>query len=351
MGILDWVFGLWKQESRGLFNEACQHWRLVRQALLSGHQEEAQAELLEVVRLCQESIKANPQKEGDAYVLLANALLRGHKVYQDADEELLVKYAAACIHFWSNLPYNKPPITSRRETYDLGLRWHQEVVQKLGSRGSADPEATIAKYRSLYGALITSTSGFDTINAALENLWQPDRDPEENLAATLWSHWNRALHGDQGGTRADLSGTDLSDVDLSKERVIKLFGEGLGNGRIRHKELNPTVWRVVMGSLAGADFSGATLSHANFKDTGLSSTAFTGANLSEANLSGADLMYAELREANLTRADITGADLRRADLMETVGLTEEQIKSARTDEWTALPAYLKASSKSEENPA
>ena len=93
MGIFDWLFGPWKRGSSGLFNQANQHWQMMKQALLSGHEWQAQLELLEVVRLCQEAIQASPQKEGDAYVLLANALLRGNQIYDDADENLLVKYA------------------------------------------------------------------------------------------------------------------------------------------------------------------------------------------------------------------------------------------------------------------
>ncbi len=164
MGILDWLFGPWNRGSSGLYNKANQHWEFMKQALLSGDDRQAQIELLEVVRLCQESIQANPQKQGDAYVLLANALLRGSDLYQDADEPLLIKYAAACIHSWWTLPYNRSPITRH---YDLGLRWYQKVSQKLQTFGSQNLEASMSEYGSLYGSLVTSPSGFQNIRAAL----------------------------------------------------------------------------------------------------------------------------------------------------------------------------------------
>ena len=50
------------------------------------------------MRLCQEAISANPRKEGDAYVLLTNMLLRVEHVYPSADQAILFKYAAACIY-------------------------------------------------------------------------------------------------------------------------------------------------------------------------------------------------------------------------------------------------------------
>ena len=98
MGILDRVFG--KHVKGGMFNQANQHWQVMKQALLAGNATTAQSALLEVVRLCQEAIAADPLKAGDAYVLLTNAILRAPQVYSTGDEELLMKYAAACIHTW-----------------------------------------------------------------------------------------------------------------------------------------------------------------------------------------------------------------------------------------------------------
>ena len=60
------------------------------------------------------------------------------------------------------------------------------------------------------------------------------------------------------------------------------------------------------------------------------------------NLSGADLRGANLRRKDLLGADVSGADLAGADLSGanldlTIGLTQEQVNSARADEHTRLP--------------
>lgn len=344
MGILDWLFGPWKWGSSRLFNEANQHWQMMKQGLLTGDERTGQRELLEVVRLCQESIQANPQKEGDAYVLLTNTLLRGSTVYDHANKDLLLKYAAACIYSWWTLPYKKPPITSH---YDLGLRWYEEVLEELRNSGIKTPEATIAEYGTLHGSLVTPTAGFNDVKTALQGLRQPDQDRQEAINDILFSHWNNTLYGDEAGSQADFSGVDLVGVDLSKDKLIEVYREGLGNGQNRFKELAPEVWRIVMGNLSGSNFSNANLGHAILRESVFSNASFHGANLSSADLSGADLEYAFLEGANFTGANLTNTDLKRADLTDAIGLTQEQVESAAVDQWTDLPDYLPASNRSE----
>ena len=117
-----------------------------------------------VVRLCQASIETSPRKQGDSYVLLTNALLRGGDVFGTADEHLSLRLSAAAIQRWWSLPHNKLPITRH---YDLGLRWYNEVLDKLRNSGSANPEATMIEYESIYGARITTTSGYEEVADAL----------------------------------------------------------------------------------------------------------------------------------------------------------------------------------------
>src|SRR5918995_317166 len=105
-------------------------------------------------------------------------------------------------------------------------------------------------------------------------------------------------------TRADLSGRNLSEVNL------------------RRAELSEA-------NLTGADLSGTNLSEAN-----LSRADLMGANLTGAKLTGADL-----READLSGADLSGADLSGADLS-TASLTQEEVEPAIGDENTQLPAEL-----------
>jgi uncharacterized protein YjbI with pentapeptide repeats len=81
----------------------------------------------------------------------------------------------------------------------------------------------------------------------------------------------------------------------------------------------------------GADLIGARLAGADL----------AGANLRGAYLLGADLSGADLRGADLIGADLRGADLSRADLTGSVFLTEPQLRSARGDGRTRLPAGLR----------
>jgi hypothetical protein len=82
------------------------------------------------------------------------------------------------------------------------------------------------------------------------------------------------LSNEEGGTRADLRGANLTDANLY-----------------------------------GANLRGANLTDANLR----------GANLTDAYLRGADLYGANLRGANLTDADLRGADLRGAYLYGAIG--------------------------------
>ncbi len=100
--------------------------------------------------------------------------------------------------------------------------------------------------------------------------------------------------------------------------------------------------------LTGANLLKAWLPEANLQGSSLQRANLHEANLQGANLQGANLQGANLREANLRRADLWGADLRGAKLRgakltEVVGLTQEQIKSAITDEKTKLPEGLRPS--------
>lgn len=191
MGILDRLFGPAKKGSSGLFNQANGQWQVLKDALLRDDDARAQAALLEVVRLCQEAIAADPQKEGNAYVLLTNALLRGGQVYQNANEELLTKYAAACIYSWWTLPHKGWPITSKNN-YEIGTRWYQEAVERLG--GSATAESTMAQYGGLYGELITSPAGFEDVRTALKND-SPDVVTHEVDVETLTETVKNAVAG------------------------------------------------------------------------------------------------------------------------------------------------------------
>ena len=109
---------------------------------------------------------------------------------------------------------------------------------------------------------------------------------QEELNKILQKHemW---LKGEEGGERADLSGSDLKDADLE------------------------------CANLKRADLSGADLSGTDLEDINLEFTKLCDANLEYANLYNANLSYSDLRGADLRGADLTDASLRGADLRDT----------------------------------
>lgn len=69
--------------------------------------------------------------------------------------------------------------------------------------------------------------------------------------------------------------------------------------------------------------------------TNLSNTKLRGADLSRADASGALFKNADFKDARLV-----GTILRGADLTGAINLTEDQLRSAVTDQQTRLPAYI-----------
>lgn len=101
---------------------------------------------------------------------------------------------------------------------------------------------------------------------------------QSELLEILEKH-KKWLNGKPDGQRANLSGADLSEVNLR-----------------------------------GADLRSADLSYAYLSGFDLSEANLRGADLHSADLSEADLSGADLRYANLSGADLRYADLREADL-------------------------------------
>ncbi|MDR0616348.1 MAG: pentapeptide repeat-containing protein [Synergistaceae bacterium] len=89
------------------------------------------------------------------------------------------------------------------------------------------------------------------------------------------------LAGEDGGEKADLSGTDM--------RNLNLRGMNLS-----------------YANLSGVNLEGANLAHANL----------SGASLADADLRGADMASCKLNGADLSGADLRGTDLSRAELDE-----------------------------------
>lgn len=129
---------------------------------------------------------------------------------------------------------------------------------------------------------------------------------------------------------ANLRGADLSGADL---RWSSLAGANLKESIQRETDLDEA--NAAEASFVRADLTGATLTEASLRGADLTGALLQGADLTGASLRGADLTGATLKDAVLAGADLTGADLTGV-----VGLTREQLASARHDATTRLPEAL-----------
>jgi hypothetical protein len=134
-------------------------------------------------------------------------------------------------------------------------------------------------------------------------------------------------------------------------KFISLLNSELLGFQIRRFDLNSLDLSDAI--LSGVNLTGAILSDAILSNTVLNDAVLRDAILIRANLRGAslfgtilsiaDLFGANLKESRLSMVNFGGAYLGRADLTGVIGLTHEQLKSARIDETTILPDYLKKS--------
>ncbi len=159
---------------------------------------------------------------------------------------------------------------------------------------------------------------------------QPPKDPPLRLAPdiqTALDVMGRRRHTYQDGEsqRLDLRGTDLRRVNLAG---AKLAGAILSE--VRLEEAN----------LTGISLEEAILRAAHLEHSNLTGAKMQGAFLLNTRLNGARLRNANLQGAFLGGARFDGAELLGADLTDANGLTWEQLKTARKDNRTRLPAYL-----------
>ena len=134
----------------------------------------------------------------------------------------------------------------------------------------------------------------------------------------------------EGGKRANLIDTDLSNVNLKNAnlRGANLQGADLNCADLRGADLQGADLRganLKGADLQGADLRGADLRGAYLRDVYLKGADLRGADLNYANLQGANLRGANLKGADLQGADLNyanlqGADLNCADLRGAAGL-------------------------------
>jgi hypothetical protein len=124
-------------------------------------------------------------------------------------------------------------------------------------------------------------------------------------------------------------GRRVVDYQTDESRRIDLSGTDLRGAQLSRANLN----RV---DLRSTHFEEAILTETQFEGAILIDTRFSGAVLKSANLRKTDLRGCDLRRAvvdrvDFTDADLSGADLSGVDLRNAVGLTSQQLSSAKTD--------------------
>lgn len=146
----------------------------------------------------------------------------------------------------------------------------------------------------------------------------------------------------------NLDGVDFSAADLSERRQPDFVY--IPPAKLRASKLVGACFEGAL--LHGVDFSGCSLRSSNFRGASLcpkpppksATRAPTDPSLA-ANFSGADLTKADFREAKVAGVDFTGAnthdtDFRGVNLSDAVGLTNQQLEKALHDSSTVWPSGM-----------
>jgi uncharacterized protein YjbI with pentapeptide repeats len=205
----------------------------------------------------------------------------------------------------------------------------------------ANLSGAFLKDANLSGANLSGTnlSGAWLEDAGLFRANLRDTDLHGADSSHPWSDANlRSAELSRLGEEADLSGADLSDLNL---RDANLWEADLSDADLRDANLSGAFLKdanlsganlekadlsdvgLLRANLRDAKLSGANLSDARLKDAKLSGAVLSGADLSSADLSEADLSEADLSEADLSSADLTYADLSHAKGMSNEALEQE----------------------------
>ncbi|AKB50898.1 Pentapeptide repeat family protein [Methanosarcina barkeri str. Wiesmoor] len=138
----------------------------------------------------------------------------------------------------------------------------------------------------------------------------------------------------------DLHGTYLEGVNLNGVNLERANFTGVNLNRANLERANFKYAKLDGANLEGASLSYANLENANLIKTNLIFAQLYGANLKLANLSSAYLIYANLRKTNLewaflkcayfSKAILEGACLEKAYLVETIGLSVDQLSRVKT---------------------
>jgi len=154
------------------FNKANEYWKRAERPFKTKEELTLANNLIEVIRNCQLAL-AEDENYGDAYVLLANALLlAGISDPIKADKErswYLVTRAAAVIYAWYTLPNRAYPITKNLRQGEELFRSILDIVNAGELQAKKDPMKLINSYREQYAKDTVSQKGLEEISAVLLN--------------------------------------------------------------------------------------------------------------------------------------------------------------------------------------
>lgn len=159
--------------------------------------------------------------------------------------------------------------------------------------------------RFITSLIATCLSALLSLTSFSSNAWAYNQTQFDLLKSGVeqWNNWN--LHGGRGGEDIDLTGADLSGLNLTDAflRFSDLSGANLSGTNLHDADL-------IDVKLNNANLTGADLTDATFSDTD-----FTGANLTGANLSGYHYVgdFVNFQGANLTDANLNSDDLKGCD--------------------------------------
>jgi hypothetical protein len=158
-------------------------------------------------------------------------------------------------------------------------------------------------------------AAFEAVERLHELLWYLEDALDRPQARPLADE----LLGLRAAVLAAAEAPHAADVPALQGRADPLLGEVSG---------------LVRRGSGGEDLRGRDLVGQDLRERELA-----GASLRGALLLGADLRGCDLDEADVLGADLRGADLRGADVSAALFLTVLQVRAARTDATTLLPAW------------
>lgn len=155
-----------REGSAGILNEAVSHYTRLRYLL--DRPARFRFELGEVIRLCQWTI-AIDSRQGDAYVLLANAysLFDSHVASIGLEPHYYLRWAAAIIQHWADTPLSQYPFTKNTQ---IGRTLYENIVSQIIRENVGTYEQVVnqmKEWSKLYLQEALSPTSFATIREQL----------------------------------------------------------------------------------------------------------------------------------------------------------------------------------------